>query len=306
MKILGIREKQIEEQRMAVSNPKDESSRLMILNQSKIMETETNSDPDYDRITSLVQRLFSPSFVVLSFVDDKEQFIQSFSHNVSDDNDTSDCHLEEKPQEETSDFIKDKKSIKKKRQSIPLEESIDAKLFETTLTNALNAHELIHVLDCTSHSHLLCDSSRTASSLKEALRCSPSRSIVQYVSSEIRVNHYSVGMLSLVYCTSTDSKSARVSGSSSDTETESPLPTSRKETKSYRLFTDDDKVNLQDFADIVGGLVRQQWENEMKLQRERANVMLGLNQHLRTPVSCYKNKLIKICCKDLFSSFFLL
>jgi hypothetical protein len=51
-----------------------------------------------------------------------------------------------------------------------------------------------------------------------------------------------------------------------------------------RVFDTVERENFVDLADIISSLVTQRRETVIRSQRDRANLMLGFNHHLRTPV----------------------
>ncbi len=93
--------------------------------------------------------------------------------------------------------------------------------------------------------------------LKELLDCEKA-SFLRYVGASIQIDERPIGILTLLYA-----------------DGEGTL----------NELSVDDKLSLVDFANVIAGFVRNRRESEIRSQRERANVMLGMNQHLRTPVS---------------------
>jgi CheY-like chemotaxis protein/signal transduction histidine kinase len=191
------------------SVPDNETARLLILKQTRILDSDRN-DIEYDRFVSLAQRILHVPYAFLTFIDNDRQWIKS-DIGISIEN-----------------------------PNVDRRDSLDS------LIMFPDAPEVLLVTDILSDSRF--------QQFRAPFGSEANFSIRFYAGAVIVVDGFRLGVISVV-----------------DT---SPRP----------VLSLCDRQNLLDLAAAISSLTKERRQRQLRLRKERANLMLGLNHNLRTPL----------------------
>lgn len=127
--------------------------------------------------------------------------------------------------------------------------------------------ELTHSLDCYFLSMYSIGENRGTGQIQDSVLTGKYRALEKwlnlndsarfYAAALIFVDHKPIGVLSIMHFTTRD------------------------------VLLPEDVLTLKEYADAIASMLKERRDNVLRCQQERANLMLGLNHHLRTPVSTF-------------------